>query len=304
MEILLVLGGGIGNIIQATPTIKLIATKHIVDLKLFCDTKGINPKEIQEIFNLPNIRHVYVTEEPKGHYDYQLNGIFVPGKRYKAQNYIRTRVSYIQNLPESNVYADLAKQIGMAAPLPSIEININKNGPNPKHPNTVVLYPGSKENWAMKRWDKFDELAKKFDHVAVIGTQTDIHSHGKPTWITKPWKWPNNVEFFSNNLNKAAYFISKCKIFIGNDGGLSHVAAATGIPTFVLFGPSADLKNRPFAKNAHVIALKLPCRPCQFKAGLDGKQIFGSNKADCPYHMQCMRDMSVDYVYSFIKSNS
>lgn len=296
MKILLVLGGGIGNVVQATPIIQIIAsTKHVLDLKLFCDTK-----DVKEIFSLPNVRKVYVLDDPKDIYDCQLNGIFTPGRKYRAKNYFKTRINYAQNQPESNVYADLLKQIGISfSQLPDAKINII-SGPSPKYPDTVAIYPGSKENWAMKRWDKFDELANKFNHVTVIGTPKDISSHGNPAWISKPWNWPKHVEFFSGSLSQAAHFISKCKIFIGNDGGLSHVAAATGIPTFVLFGPSSDIKNKPFAKNARVIALSLPCRPCQFKVGPGGKQIFNSNKSDCPYNMKCMRDMTSEYVCSLI----
>ena len=39
------------------------------------------------------------------------------------------------------------------------------------------------------------------------------------------------------------------------------------------------------------------CHECQFK---EGEQIFGQNKSDCPLHMKCMKDMSVDYVLSKI----
>jgi hypothetical protein len=148
----------------------------------------------------------------------------------------------------------------------------------------------------MKRWDKFDKLAEHFEHVTIVGKKEDIENHGNPAWIKRPWGWPKHVEFFSGKLAEAAFLISKCKAFIGNDGGLAHVAAATGVPTFIIFGPSSDIKNRPYAPNAHVVALKIPCRPCQFMAGKDGKQIFAAKKANCPYAMRCMREMTVDYV--------
>ena len=150
--------------------------------------------------------------------------------------------------------------------------------------------------------DKFDKLAEKFDKVIAVGTKSDLYSHGNPTWITTPWNWPEHVEFFSGTLRECAFLVSKCKAFIGNDGGLSHVAAATGIKTFVLFGPSSDIKNKPYTKDTYVVAIDLPCRPCQFVAGPDGKQIFAHNKADCPNNMKCMKDMSVDYVYSKVKN--
>jgi len=298
-EVLFVLGGGVGNIVQATPAIQLVAgSGHIIDLRLHCNSS----KDVEEIFKLSCVRHVYSQRNPIGAYDFQLNGPFTPGHRCLAKKFFRTRMNYAQHLPEAEVYYDLAKQISVTGKLPDSKINFGPKGPLPKSQNTVALYPGSKHNWAMKRWDKFDELAKKFDDVVVIGKPDDIHSHGNPAWITRPWDWPAHVEFFSGLLREAAYLISRCKMFIGNDGGLSHVAAATGTPTFVIFGPSSDTKNRPHAQNAHVIAIDLPCRPCQFTAGPDGKQIFGGDKADCPYHMRCMRELSVDYVVKCIST--
>jgi hypothetical protein len=295
-NIIFVAGGGIGNIVQATPTMRLIADAgHTVDLKLEC-----NSSQDLEIFRLPFINKLYITDSPKSRYDLQLNGPFTSGRAYNCRKILRTRVSYIKNSPEAHVYADLATQIGVKGNLPSVVINVGETGDVPPE-GTVAIYSGSKPNWAMKRWDKYDRLADNFENVTIIGTDEDIQSHGDPAWIKEPWTWGSHVQFFSKSLREAAYYISKCKMFIGNDGGLSHVAAATGIPTFVLFGPSADVKNKPFSPNAHVVAINLPCRPCQFKAGKDGKQIFGENRSTCPFDMKCMREMSVDYVMDFIK---
>src|SRR5690606_33184000 len=46
-------------------------------------------------------------------------------------------------------------------------------------------------------------------------------------------------------LDIAAFF-SRCHLFIGNDSGLMHLAAATGSPTFGLFGPSLDQLYAPY----------------------------------------------------------
>lgn len=294
-NILFVLGGGLGNIIQATPTLQLVANHgHRIDLKLEC-----NSSQDLEIFRLPFIKNLYISDNPKDSYDVQLNGPFTSGRAYRARKVLKPRISYIQNSPEAFVYADLASQIGVRGNLSRTVINVGTVGEAPDE-GTVALYSGSKPNWAMKRWDKYDQLANNFEKVTVIGTEQDIHSHGSPAWIRRPWNWGGHVRFFTKSLLEAAYYISKCKMFIGNDGGLAHVAAATGIPTFVLFGPSADVKNKPFSPDAHIIAINLPCRPCQFMAGADGQQIFGPDKADCPYKMKCMRDMSVEYVLNEI----
>jgi ADP-heptose:LPS heptosyltransferase len=294
-KVLMILGGGIGNIVQATPAIQAIASeKWIVDLKLECNSS----KDIYEIFNLPCVRNIIkgeVTEE----YTYQLNGPFTSGKKYNCQKTIRPNMNYAQHIPEAKIYFSMAIQMGITAKLPDAKIIVPSSGYDPPK-GSVAIYPGSKHNWAMKRWDKYDELAKEFKHVVLVGTKKDITSHGDPTWIKNPWKWPKNVETYQGTLAEQAYTISKCDIFIGNDGGLGHVAAATGIPTFILFGPSSNIKNKPFTKHSYVIAMDLECRPCQF-VKLNGKSIFDGGKSNCPHEMKCMKDMSVDYVLKRIK---
>jgi len=296
--VLFVLGGGIGNIVQATPAIKAIAASgFVVDLKLHCNST----KNVESIFSIPAVRKVFVKTDPIDVYNYQLNGPFTSKFKHKAKKFLKTRIYYAQNAPEFNVYFDLARQLGVSGIIPEIEINLPQKGFKPEHQDTVAIYPGSKPNWAMKRWNKYDHLAAQFKHVMVVGTHNDIHSHGNPTWITKPWKWPKNATFFQGGLQEVAYAISKCKMFIGNDGGLAHIAAATKIPTFVLFGPSSQIKNRPYAKKAHVIALCLKCQPCQFKTA-NGQQIFNANHSNCMHDMKCMRKMSVQYVMSKINA--
>jgi len=70
MNILFVLGGGIGNIVQATPAIQATASEgHKVDLKLCC-----NSSNDMDIFMIPGVRSVFVEKNPEIEYDFQLNG--------------------------------------------------------------------------------------------------------------------------------------------------------------------------------------------------------------------------------------
>ncbi len=296
MNILFVLGGGIGNIVQATPAIQAISSEgHKVDLKLCC-----NSSNDMDIFRIPSVRNVFVDKNPEFEYDFQLNGPFTPNTKFKCKSIKFSQINYAQHIAEAEVYYDLAKQIGITTPMPDCKINVGEPSFD-IDPETVAIYPGSKPNWAMKRWDKFDDLCNRFKKVAVVGTEQDIVSHGSPAWITKEWKWPDNVSFFTGSLQNMASIISKCKMFVGNDGGLSHVAAATGVPTFVIFGPSSYIKNKPFSSRCFSIGIDLPCRPCQFNKGPDGKQIFDGDKGNCHHNMKCMRDMSVDFVIEKIE---
>jgi heptosyltransferase-3 len=52
----------------------------------------------------------------------------------------------------------------------------------------------------------------------------------------------------------AAACLARCDFFIGNDSGLMHAAAAAGIPTLGLFGPSYPHLYRPWGKKAAYVA--------------------------------------------------
>lgn len=49
----------------------------------------------------------------------------------------------------------------------------------------------------------------------------------------------------THDLLTQAALLKKCALFIGNDSGLMHMAAAVGTPTFGLFGPSRDEHYAP-----------------------------------------------------------
>jgi len=51
----------------------------------------------------------------------------------------------------------------------------------------------------------------------------------------------------------AAAAIARCKFFIGNDSGLMHTAAAVGVPTLGLFGPSHPEIYGPWGEHTHYV---------------------------------------------------
>jgi len=47
--------------------------------------------------------------------------------------------------------------------------------------------------------------------------------------------------------------LKRARLFIGNDSGLMHLAAAAGAPTLGLFGPSDDRLYGPWGRHARVV---------------------------------------------------
>ncbi|MCF8239973.1 MAG: glycosyltransferase family 9 protein [Melioribacteraceae bacterium] len=73
-------------------------------------------------------------------------------------------------------------------------------------------------------------------------------------------------------------YIKNCDLIIANDSGPMHAAAAIGIPTLGIFGPTDGNYHGPYADNSDFVANNgLHCLKC--------------NKFDCPYNHECMLEL-------------
>ena len=68
--------------------------------------------------------------------------------------------------------------------------------------------------------------------------------------------------------------VACCDVFLTHDSGAMHVAAALGVPTVAVFGPTDETATGPSAPNAHVLRHEVDCSPCLLK--------------DCPIDHRCM----------------
>lgn len=55
------------------------------------------------------------------------------------------------------------------------------------------------------------------------------------------------------DLRKLAARLRQCRVYLGNDSGISHLAAAAGVPSVVLFGPSDPRVWRPIGPRVRVL---------------------------------------------------
>ena len=65
------------------------------------------------------------------------------------------------------------------------------------------------------------------------------------------------------SLPEVAALAARSQIFVGNDSGIAHIAAAVGTPSVVIFGSSNVAHWRPWNKAAAEVVLEeMPCQPC------------------------------------------
>lgn len=65
------------------------------------------------------------------------------------------------------------------------------------------------------------------------------------------------------SLPEVTALVSRAHLFVGNDSGIAHIAAAAGAPCVVVFGSSNVAHWRPWTTNPNeVVREEMPCQPC------------------------------------------
>ena len=65
------------------------------------------------------------------------------------------------------------------------------------------------------------------------------------------------------SLPEVTALTSRARLFVGNDSGIAHIAAAAGAPCVVIFGSSNVSHWRPWTTNLNeVVREEMPCQPC------------------------------------------
>lgn len=59
-------------------------------------------------------------------------------------------------------------------------------------------------------------------------------------------------------LPEAAACLARSALYVGNDSGLMHLAAATGVPTLGLFGPTPAAEYAPAGRRAAAVVARGP----------------------------------------------
>lgn len=128
-----------------------------------------------------------------------------------------------------------------------------------------VLAIGPTANWPGKVWpaDRFVAVAEKLTgpkgplpnaRIAVFGAPGEENQAGK---VMKALPPDRTIDLVGRvPLPVVGACLEKCALYIGNDSGLMHMAAAAGAPTLGLFGPSHTSLYAPWGN--HTLALRTP----------------------------------------------
>lgn len=172
-------------------------------------------------------------------------------------------------------YAEAAGQASASRPW----IEVSGSG------DTLLLFPGAAH--ATKRWhaERFVEIRTRWmdrgGKVLVMGSTAERDLCEEVACGQAPVLTETGFAQTLAALGQGA-------AAMGSDSGLCHLAAAAGIPTVVLFGPTTQVDGFWSEDSCHPVSAPLSCRPCSRYGG-----------STCPAgDHACMSRLSVELAWS------
>lgn len=238
---------------------------QFVDLELY---RGTGPV-LKRLIGIPYSRGFQVEGALPKHHDFE-----VPLPRH---------------MPEWQCfYRVLGMEIPGAEPAP-----LYPRGPAvPKAAARIGIVFGSSFNWPQKKWpwEKYAELitmlARDGHSFMLLGAPGEEAEAARIKGAAAiPLSDTTGALDYAGLLRE----VSACDLVVGNDTGTLHVAAACGVPTVTLFGPTDPSKWNPIGSTPIFLA-HLPCRPCYYLGSMP----------PCG-HFSCLRQMEATVVAEAVR---
>jgi heptosyltransferase-2 len=150
----------------------------------------------------------------------------------------------------------------------------------------IGINPGSTYGSA-KRWlpERFahaaDRVVEQFGGRVVIVGATGEEALGRAIaekMLSKPVVLSGRT-----SIRELMSIIKRCRLFITNDTGPMHIAAAFDVPVVAIFGPTDFRTTSPFGETHQIVRQPVECSPCLLR--------------ECPIDHRCMTGVTVEHVY-------
>lgn len=146
-----------------------------------------------------------------------------------------------------------------------------------------------------KRWypERFAEVAREFSNkydIIIFGGPNEVEMANE----IESYLASSGVKNYTNlagktNIKELCSLIGGCSLFVTNDSGPMHVAAAYGVPTVSIFGPTKHTETSQWMnEKSSIVRHEMPCAPCM--------------RRECPLgHHECMKSITADEVIKAVK---
>ncbi len=127
----------------------------------------------------------------------------------------------------------------------------------------AVIHPAAA--FATKQWAT-DKFARVAEHISARGLAVVVITRSVESGIAKALKEASAapvVTMTHLSLPQVTALATRARLFVGNDSGIAHMAAAVGLPSVVIFGSSNTTHWRPWATApAELVVEEMECQPC------------------------------------------
>jgi len=170
----------------------------------------------------------------------------------------------------------------MASAIDTAGAYVAAHGPVAAAGKRIGIVFGSSFNWPQKKWpwESYAELitllAPEGHEFILLGAPDEAEEGGRIAAQAE-----GKVVDTTGRLDYQGLCgqVAVCDVVVGNDTGTMHLAAAYGIPTVTLFGPTDPKKWNPLTSTP-VFLDYIPCRPCYYLGSMP----------PCS-HFSCLRKM-------------
>lgn len=155
-------------------------------------------------------------------------------------------------------------------------------------PNELMITIGAGSTNSMaKRWpaENFATLcdlfaAKLSANIVFLGSPGEavVTAEIASKMVSRPIDLTGKTD-----LALATAILSESDLFVSNDMGLAHIAAAVGTPTLAIFGPTNEIATKPLGRNVRIAREPVECAPCMLR--------------ECPIDHRCMTRISPARVF-------
>ncbi|HXC46745.1 MAG TPA: lipopolysaccharide heptosyltransferase II [Candidatus Sulfotelmatobacter sp.] len=163
-------------------------------------------------------------------------------------------------------------------------------------PHAVRIAVGAGASYGSAKCWPPDRFAKALNALlAQAGADADVVLFGTPGELpvssaiaAESQRPPINLTGKTSIADLPA-LLSQCHLFLGNDSGAMHVAAAVGLPVVAVFGPTDPNGTAPVTPHLTIVQQKPYCSPCFLRR--------------CPTDHRCMTAVTPAMVESALQSS-
>lgn len=320
MKILIILPNWLGDAVMATPAIELLASYYpnaeftfvgsfvsIEALKYHPRCKNAIVDETKKASS--RIKATYELAKKLGQFDMAISfrnqihsslllkltgSVFCVAKKSWHSMFL------LSHTPTIKADKHLSKQYAQLAMINTDEWN--KTTPNlrlyiePKkfEKPTMGINAGATYGSA-KRWypQRFAEVAREFSDrykIIIFGGPNEVEMANEIESYLKSSHVINYTNLAGKtDIKELCSLIGGCSLFITNDSGPMHVAAAYQVPTVSIFGPTKHTETSQWMnEKSSIVRHEMECSPCM--------------RRECPLgHHECMKSITAHEVIEAVK---